>query len=108
MQFLKTILLSVFIGFYFLSITPIHFYAHSLDHQEATKNALDDCTYINLLSFGQGNFLNPESFEITHCVGDELISKEIIETKNELVSSVLAFHFNLRAPPQLNCTYRIS
>ncbi|MDG4946074.1 hypothetical protein NMK71_06580 [Weeksellaceae bacterium KMM 9713] len=108
MQFLKTILLSVFIGFYFLSITPIHFYAHSLDHQESTKNALDDCTYINLLSFGQGNFLNPESVELSNSLGEEFISREIIETKNKLVSSYLAFHFNLRAPPYLNCTYQIS
>ncbi len=86
----------------------MHFYAHSLDHQDTKTNASDDCTYINLLSFGQGNFLNPESFEIIHSLGDELISKEIIETKNKLVSSYLAFHFHLRAPPHLSCTYRIS
>ena len=103
MRIFKTMLLSVFIGFYFLSITPMHFYAHVLDQQEATSHAYDDCTYVNLLNYGQGNFLNPEIIDFSTIKFLEFNSIDEIELNSSIISNYLSFHFNLRAPPALNC-----
>lgn len=102
MRFLKTIFLTVFIGFYFLSITPMHFYTHSFDHQDSQTKALDDCSYVNLLNFGQGSFLNSGIIDFISTDFLEFQSIEQVELSSNFILNYLSFHFNLRAPPSLN------
>lgn len=102
MRWLKTVLFSVFIGFYFLSITPVHFYLHS-DHNELNTQILDDCSFIHLLNFGQGNYFTPDAVEITAPKEVEFVQHQPIEKSVGLVPSVVSSYFNLRAPPRLNC-----
>lgn len=99
MRFIKTIFLSLFIGFYFLSITPMHFYAHDFESNHSSTQALDDCSYINLLNFGQGNFLHPNSLDFILLEISSANKLSSIDYSNQLISGYLPFYYNLRAPP---------
>lgn len=102
MNFLKNLFLIVFLGFYFISLTPIHFYAHSLEIEHSSTQALDDCSYVNLMNFGQGNSITPESIFYNNPMHGE--QKVLMETyfNQNLLSRNVSHHFQLRAPPPMN------
>lgn len=103
MRFWKTLLVTVFLGFYFLSITPAHFYAHVLEqHHDDDSDTLDDCAYVSLLELGQGIYFNPENVQLSSDVPFETYFEEHFSFEESIYSTFCAYYFSLRAPPSLN------
>lgn len=85
-----------------MSLTPIHFYAHTFEIDHASTQALDDCSYVNLMNFGQGNSITPEAFNYANPAFVEI--KDLMDTfyHSTFISNNISYHFQLRAPPRLN------
>lgn len=100
MRFWKFIVVSLLLGFYFISITPVHFYAHSIEIHVDTHGD-DSCTLVNLIQLGQGNYLHSDDFHF------DFNEQNIVE-----ISAIVSFfqlnpalfepsYFQLRAPPTI-------
>ena len=105
MQFLKTIVVSVFLGFYFLGITPLHFYVHQIEveaNEDEHHNSSEDCQYINLLNANQGSFLNSDSFYFQHEATPLLPFQKLVFSKENQLKNLHLYQLSTRGPPTLN------
>lgn len=103
MQFWKAFLVTAFLGFYFLSITPAHFYAHTVEqHHDDDANTTDDCAYVTLLELGQGIYFNPENVQISANTVFEVFYEADFGFEKTFYSTFNSYFFSLRAPPSLN------
>lgn len=100
MRFWKTLLLSIFLGFYFLSITPIHFYAHQIE-QDYHDDDYDDCSYVNLLELGQGHFFTPDAIQLELSPEVTFIFEDTFGLPNQLFTKSTTHNFLLRGPPTI-------
>lgn len=98
MRFWRSMAVFFFLGFYFLSITPVHFYTHNTEFYVDT-HADDGCTVVVLMQAGQGIYLH--SGETT--IPSEIIFQpEFQESFSFTETGFTAYEpafFQLRAPP---------
>lgn len=67
LKIIKSIALCLFLGLYFLSLTPAHAYIHDFSDTHKTENTEDDCLYFQLNAFQQdiGDVPLTYIFEVT-------------------------------------------
>lgn len=85
-----------------MSLTPIHFYAHSFEIDHVSTQALDDCSYVNLVNLGQGYSITPDVLNFADAKFIENNNLEETHYYKALISTNNSLYFQLRAPPVLN------
>ena len=97
MHWIKAIIVTAILGFYFLSITPIHFYAHDTDLHLDNNPA--DCTLVTLIQAGQGNYVHSDCFVFTTDKISPIIAFQEILFFESFISIFQPTCCQLRAPP---------
>lgn len=91
------------LGFYFVSLTPMHMYVHTLfethENSHSTDLGSEDCNFINFANSGQGQFSSPEEFSFKAVEFIDFTFKDIIFTSQNFIENEKFYKFSLRAPP---------
>lgn len=102
-QYIQKYILFALLGFYFMSLTPVHMYAHALFevHEDSHSKNLssEDCNFIQFANNGQGQFSSPDEFSFKAIEFIDFTFKDIIFTSQNFIENEKFYKFSLRAPP---------
>lgn len=98
MRLWKSLAVFFFLGFYFLSITPIHFYTHDTEFHVDTHGD-DGCTLVVLMQAGYGMYLHSGETEIPAKTILQPQFQEKTGFEQIISTSYEPAFFQLRAPP---------
>lgn len=102
-QYIQKYIFFALLGFYFISLTPMHMYVHDLFevHKDSHSADIDseNCNFIQFANSFQGQFNSPDEFSFKAIEFIDFTFKDFIFKYQNFVENERLYKFSLRAPP---------